>query len=278
MKDSITIDTDFNNFLENNLSSSNFSEVRSEVSLIPNELTNIEKFEKLINLIVFSQNNNEISKFYLDKDGNLILGSLLQKVNDNLNTKEGAVSYNSLLSEVGFTGFNYTLLDSLFDNQEEEISENKKIVLEHLKNYLIYKKTNIIADFNNDDYIKHVFGLNNNVALVSTNVATNKDMFEGYSNIFLNSTVSSTEDFNIPIVSDKVLDAVVVPEVEVVQNNQEEIRNIQEKVVSLLESEKELTKKEKFEVLKEAKKLGFIPNSEDIKNIDKLIEQFNNFI
>ena len=276
MKDSITIDTDFNNFLENNLSSSNFSEVRSEISLIPNELTNIEKFEKLINLIVFSQNNNEISKFYLDKDGNLILGSLLQKVNDNLNTKEGAVSYNSLLSEVGFTGFNYTLLDSLFDNQEEEISENKKIVLEHLKNYLIYKKTNIIADFNNDDYIKHVFGLNNNVALVSTNVATNKDMFEGYSNIFLNSTVSSTEDFNIPIVSDKVLDAVVVPEVEVVQNNQEEIRNVQEKVVSLLKSEKELTKKEKFEVLKEAKKLGFIPNSEDIKNIDKLIEQFKN--
>lgn len=220
--------------------------LQQEINLLP-KTEKSEVSVKLMNIvsnIVNFQNNDPVTKMYLGNNGDLILGTLLQKVNEDLQ-EEGSITFDKNLSSIGFTGFNNNNIISLLN---ENLDENEQARLEHLAKFITYKKTNIKANFENKNYVEYVFDLNNNSdesgnALVSTNVEINKDMFEGYSNIFLENSVVNIEE---PIKLDeenKFLDKSTVqekvyPEPELtntLENNSENIRNSQENSVSLQE-------------------------------------------
>lgn len=226
--------------------------LQQEINLLP-KTEKSEVSVKLMNIvsnIVNFQNNDPVTKMYLGNNGDLILGTLLQKVNEDLQ-EEGSITFDKNLSSIGFTGFNNNNIISLLN---ENLDENEQARLEHLAKFITYKKTNIKANFENKNYVEYVFDLNNNTdesgnALVSTNIEINKDMFEGYSNIFLENSVVNIEE---PIKLDeenKFLDKSTVqekvyPEPEltnafgtnpVFENNSENIRNSQENSVSLQE-------------------------------------------
>jgi hypothetical protein len=195
--ENVLSDDKFIKFIEDNIGKKAFDILNSEIKL-SSKANNITRLKEIIEYITFSQNNNPITKLFIDNSGNLTLGSLIQKVNEDLQ-ENGSIGYEMNLSSIGFIGFQNNNIDALI-NDESELDTNELARLNHLVNFIMYKKTNIKADkLNNDEYIKHVFDIGNfdnesGNALVSTNVSINKDMFEGYSNIYLNNDVINLED------------------------------------------------------------------------------------
>lgn len=178
-------------FLKEGLGEAAYNELSSEISLANKmDIPNKSKIAELINLVIYTQNNNERSKFFIKDNGDLILGSLVHKVNEQLQENESQV-YESELSEVGFTGYRFSTLENL-NKPVEEMTSTEKLAYDALHTYLKYKKTNIQSQFNNVNYVKHVFGMNGNEASVTTNAVVNQELFSGYSNIILdNNTVDS---------------------------------------------------------------------------------------
>ncbi len=195
--ENILSDKDFFEFIKKNIGIKAFETLNSEI-ILSKRANNITRLREIIEYVTFSQNNNPITKLFIDNSGNLTLGSLIQKVNEDLQ-ENGSIDYETNLSSIGFVGFQNNNIDALI-NDESELDTNESIRLNHLVNFIMYKKTNIKADKLNDDtYIQHVFDIGNNDnssgnALVSTNVAINQDMFEGYSDIYLNNDVINLEN------------------------------------------------------------------------------------
>jgi hypothetical protein len=207
-------DNQFNKFIEDNIGKKAFDTLSSEIKL-SSKANNITRLREIIEYITFSQNNNPITKLFIDNSGNLTLGSLIQKINEDLQ-ENGSIGYEMNLSSIGFIGFQNNNIDALI-NDESELDTNELARLNHLVNFIMYKKTNIKADkLNDDNYIKHVFDISNNNnesgnALVSTNVAINQDMFEGYSNIYLNNDVINLEDNKTVSKEEKEIDNTEIP-------------------------------------------------------------------
>jgi hypothetical protein len=207
-------DNQFNKFIEDNIGKKAFDTLSSEIKL-SSKANNITRLREIIEYITFSQNNNPITKLFIDNSGNLTLGSLIQKVNEDLQ-ENGSIGYEMNLSSIGFIGFQNNNIDALI-NDESELDTNELARLNHLVNFIMYKKTNIKADkLNDDNYIKHVFDIGNNNdnsgnALVSTNVAINQDMFEGYSNIYLNNDVINLKDNKTVSKEEKEIDNTEIP-------------------------------------------------------------------
>jgi hypothetical protein len=142
--------------------------------------------EKLINVLVYSQNTNAKTKLTIDKNGVLTLGELLTKVNKDIPSDIGTYVYGT------------DTLNGLTDIQQEAIV-----------NYLMYKRHNVlitkddILAFNNDEYIKYLLGISNTpkfdeffgtpqYPILSTNAVVNEPTFQGYSNIYLNQAVTNS--------------------------------------------------------------------------------------
>lgn len=290
VKDNLSINGKLETFLQENLGE-DIKHLESELKIIKDlKGSNIEKLKILLDYIIHTQNNNEVSKFYLDNKGNLVLGTLVQKVNEQLKDENDPTFHLNFTPEFGFTGFNYTTLEELY---KDDLTPNQIAAKEHLIQFLINKKFNIKADFNNKNYVKHVLGLNGNEALVSTNVDVTKDMFEGYSNIFLSNEVTEIEDVVLPI-PEKELEKVVVPsqpsfqgypapesnEVTLedilaleIENNSEKIRNYQKNSVSLQEDKtgEIISNGINMDELSDSQKKEF--NKQALKMVDKSVVQ-----
>lgn len=129
---------------------------------------------RLIGLIVYHKSKNTKTAFNLTEDGNLELGSLAEHLIDG-------------------QGFRHQLTIT----KEELDSENaKQIVMD----YLAYKRNNIMitADsanlfvFNNKAYIEYLLGLKSGSPILTTNAVVNQPTFQGYSNIYLNQSISNS--------------------------------------------------------------------------------------
>lgn len=187
--DNVLSDKDFKDFLNKNIGENAYNQLKSEINFTKRNNNNL-RLRQILNYVVFSQNNNDISKLFLDEQGNLTVGRLLQKVNEDLQSENNDFDKN--LTAIGFTGFAGQNIDGFL---KDELDNNEQARFNHLVRFIMYKKTNIIAsEFENDNYVEHVFGINNKESLVSTNVSVDKDMFEGYSDIFLNNEVTTLED------------------------------------------------------------------------------------
>jgi hypothetical protein len=188
--DTILSDKDFKTFLKEKIGEEAYNQLESEINLSKKNNNN-ERLREILEYVTYSQNNNEISKLYIDNQGNLTVGRLLQKVNEDLQVENN--DYDKNLTAIGFRGFEGQNIESLISN---ELDENAQARFNHLVRFIMYKKTNIIADkFTDDNYIEHVFGIGENKqSLVSTNVSVDKDIFGGYSDIFLNNEVTTLED------------------------------------------------------------------------------------
>lgn len=249
-KNDILTNSDFVKLLKNTVGEDTVNQFKKEIKLL-NKTDKSEssvKLEQLITNIVNFQSNHPVTKMFMGNNGDLVLGTLIQKVNEDLQD-EGLITFENNLSSIGFTGFNNNNISTLLNNN---LSEQEQARLNHLVRFIMYKKTNIQDNFENKDYVDYVFDLSNTSdesgdALVSTNVEINKDMFEGYSNIFLENNVVDKEE---PIKLDnenKFLDKSDVqnktyPEPEltnafgtnpVFENNSENIRNSEKNFVSL---------------------------------------------
>ena len=188
--DTILSDKDFKTFLKEKIGEESYNQLESEINLSKKNNNN-ERLREILEYITYSQNNNEISKLYIDNQGNLTVGRLLQKVNEDLQGENN--EFDKSLTAIGFTGFAGQNIDAFLKETLE--NENEIARFNHLVNFIRYKKSNIIADkFNDNNYIKHVFGIDNKKALVSTNVSVDQDIFGGYSDIFLNNEVTTLED------------------------------------------------------------------------------------
>lgn len=160
-------------YIDNNLPN-----LRTEFEFIKrnNDSINVT-LERLINFVVYSQNTNAKTKLILGKDGTLALGELLHKVNKDIPEWSGQLESYTYTNEV---------LNNLNDNQKQAIVE-----------YLKYKRHNVLitkddsATFNNDDYIKYLLGINSDYSVLTTNAVVNEPTFQGYSNIYLNQSVSN---------------------------------------------------------------------------------------
>ncbi len=150
----------------------------TEFNFVKNNNDSIDvTLEKLINFIVFSQNTNAKTKLILGNDGKLVLGELLHKVNSQIPEWSGQLE-----------SYTYTTdsLNNLNNNQKQAIVE-----------YLKYKRHNVLitkdnsATFNNDDYIKYLLGINSDYAILTTNAVVNEPTFQGYSNIYLDQSITN---------------------------------------------------------------------------------------
>jgi len=130
---------------------------------------------RLIDLIVYHKSKNTKTAFNLTEDGNLELGSLAEHLIDG-------------------QGFRHQLTIT----KEELDSENaKQIVMD----YLSYKRNNIMitADsanlfvFNNKAYIEYLLGIKSGNPILTTNAVVDQPTFQGYSNIYLNQSVSNSK-------------------------------------------------------------------------------------
>ena len=177
------------NSLREFIETNNLNEVLPELELIEKSNEHIEiNLERLINTIVFFQNTNTKTKLIIDENGTLALGELLQKVNEEVDDSIGHYTYTT------------DTLNSLTELQQEAIVK-----------YLMYKRHNILitkdetSTFNNDDYLKYL--LNEDYPILTTNAVVNEPTFQGYSNIYLNQTVTNsnkTQPKEVP--SEKVED------------------------------------------------------------------------
>jgi hypothetical protein len=169
-----------------------------QMSLISSELSILKNYKEqydvdlglseLITLIIHSQNNNPISKFYLNENG-LVLGRLIEKLDPVF-----AEAYSQFENVTGFTYYTLNTLNDLTEAQKDALNK-----------YIQYKKSNILVKlteednglFNNDNYIKHLLGMNNNEPLLSTNAYdandTDNSLFKGYTNIVLAHEVNNTK-------------------------------------------------------------------------------------
>jgi hypothetical protein len=177
------------NSLREFIETNNLNEVLPELELIEKSNEPIEiNLERLINTIVFFQNTNTKTKLIVDENGTLALGELLQKVNKEVNDSIGHYTYTT------------DTLNGLTELQQEAIVK-----------YLMYKRHNVLitkdetSTFNNDDYLKYL--LSEQSPVLTTNAVVNEPTFQGYSNIYLNQTVTNsnkTQPKEVP--SEKVED------------------------------------------------------------------------
>jgi len=150
----------------------------NEFNFVKNNNDSIDvTLEKVINFVVFSQNTNAKTKLILGNDGKLVLGELLHKVNSQIPEWSGQLE-----------SYTYTTdsLNNLDSNQKQAIIE-----------YLKYKRHNVLitkdnsATFNNNDYIKYLLGINSDYAVLTTNAVVNEPTFQGYSNIYLDQSITN---------------------------------------------------------------------------------------
>jgi hypothetical protein len=157
--------------------------IDDEINLIQRNSDSIDQtIERLINLIVYSQNTNAKTKLILGKDGTLVLGELLHKVNAQIPEWSGQLESYTYTNET---------LNKLNSEQFNAIKE-----------YLKYKRHNIIitdkndsgsfTTFSNDEYIKYLLGMGVDYPILRTNAVVNKPTFGGYSNIYLSQSVSNS--------------------------------------------------------------------------------------
>lgn len=238
--DTILSDKDFKTFLKEKIGEETYNQLESEINLSKKNNNN-ERLREILEYVTYSQNNNEISKLYIDNQGNLTVGRLLQKVNEDLQGENNEFDKN--LTAIGFTGFAGQNIDALIN---DSLDENEQARFNHLVNFIRYKKSNIIADkFKDNNYVEHVFGIDNKESLVSTNVSVDKDMFEGYSDIFLNNEVTTLEDNKTKAKELKEIENTEIPltkevvynepnvEIKENENNSENTRIIENNFVSL---------------------------------------------
>ena len=151
-----------------------FSILKPELELLEKTGDEVDiSVERLINVLVYSQNTNAKTKLTIDENGVLTLGELLTKVNQDIPSDIGTYVYGT------------DTLNGLTDIQQEAIV-----------NYLMYKRHNVLITkddtlaFNNDEYIKYL--LNPKYSILSTNAVVNEPTFQGYSNIYLNQAVTNS--------------------------------------------------------------------------------------
>lgn len=125
---------------------------------------------KLIDLLIHNGNKNDKTKFNIDFDGSKVeVGTLFGK----LNKTEGVRSIT-----------------------KKEFNDNPKLYREGFVNFFKYKRHNVLfnhsstANFQNSNYIKYL--LNPNNPIISTNAVVNEGTFGGYSNIYLNTGITVT--------------------------------------------------------------------------------------
>lgn len=253
-------DEDFKKLLKEKIGEESYSQLESEINLSKKNNNN-ERLREILEYITYSQNNHPISKLYIDNQGNLTVGRLLQKVNEDLQGENNEFDKN--LTAIGFTGFAGQNIDALIN---DELDENEQARFNHLVNFIRYKKSNIIADkFKDNNYVEHVFGIGNKEALVSTNVSVDKDIFEGYSDIFLNNEVTTLEDGKAKAKELKEIENTEIPltkeviynepdiEIKETENNSENTRIIENNFVSLSNLDKVENLKDKKALIQFAK-------------------------
>lgn len=180
----------------------------SELKVLESYEEGQQTLENLLKLVIHTQNNNNVTKFFIDRNGNLILGDLIRRVD-----KEFAEAYSQYQDKTGFTTYTQKSLEDL-----------SPVHLEALAKYITYKKGNILIKlteedtglFNNDEYIKHLLGLNNNEPVLVTNATKDGNLFSGYTNIVLahevfnNKPQPKTKNAKIPVQEEVVYDAPIV--------------------------------------------------------------------
>ena len=163
-------------FMEQN----DINSLSKEIDLIKRNSDTIDQtLERLINLVVFSQNTNAKTKLILGNDGTLVLGELLHKVNSQIPEWSGQLE-------------SYTYTNETLNNLTAE-------QFNAIRDYLTYKRHNVIitdsgsfTTFSNDEYVKYLLGLEGDYPILTTNAAVNEPTFGGYSNIYLSQSVSNS--------------------------------------------------------------------------------------
>jgi len=253
--------------LQDYISSNGLMSIQTEFDFIKRNNDNIyQTLDKLINFVVFAQNTNAKTKLILGENGTLALGELLHKVNAQIPEWSGQLESYTYTNES---------LNNLNDHQNQAIIE-----------YLKYKRHNVLitkddtATFNNEDYLKYMLGLNSDYPILTTNAVVNEPTFQGYSNIYLNQSVTN-KSAKKEIASEKVKEVISESDVELtaLENKSEtKVEKIIEPTVSSESTFKKATEDQQLEMLEQAllatnKTLDSLTSDDIELEFNKLIEE-----
>jgi len=164
--------------LQDYIDNNELQSIQPEFDFIKRNTDTIDQtLERLINLVVHSQNTNAKTRLELKPNGVLLLGELLHTFNEKLPQFDDKVKHYYYTNDI---------LENLSEVQRQSLIQ-----------YLQYKRHNVLITkdddftFNNDSYIKYLLGTETGYPILSTNAVTNEPTFQGYSNIYLKQSVTN---------------------------------------------------------------------------------------
>lgn len=249
-------------------------------------LDNYEKLETLLNILVNANNNNEVTKMYFSNKGDLLLGTLFTKASKYVEENPSTDLIREAIQGKENFVFNNANLKRFALNKNLE-DPHVAASFEELTRFIMYKQYNTLSNlqngvkaFENEDYIDLLF--NKEEPYLSTNASTDTDLFTGYTNLVLNSSININSE--TPIIKEEEIEYIEENENEIIKNNSENILNSEKNSVSLQENVEEvivteskilqnlendnLTEKQKAEIMKIAISRKLI-NFKDIIKLDK---------
>src|SRR5690606_638501 len=126
--------------------------------------------DKLINVLVYTQNSNLRTKLFIEDNGSVRFGTLLSKVVVNKASK---------------------LLSYLYSPAKFVEALEDKDMRESFSKFLYYKRNNVLIRENNglivntNNYLEYLFGLDGGSPILTTDAPVNGPIFSGYTNIVL---------------------------------------------------------------------------------------------